>query len=175
MVKCENCGYENEDDCIVCKQCHYLLRDNDDKKEKDNTVNDTLDIIFRDVPEHHFNYDNGYFLIDSAQPVEVMDTPSTPKQNKSVLLACVLSFFLTGIGNIYAGLFKRGTIEFIISMIISSFVPINSQFVIDYNSYIFYIALIWEFYVIYDTYKCVKAVNENKEVPLFLGFMNLNK
>ncbi|RAP52297.1 MAG: hypothetical protein BZ133_01495 [Methanosphaera sp. SHI613] len=76
-------------------------------------------------------------------------------------------------GNVYAGLTKRGIIEFIISLIINAFIPMNSNYMVDFNSVILYISLIWSLYVIYDTYVCIKAINNNEKIPSFLGFMDI--
>jgi hypothetical protein len=204
MSKCENCGFENDDENIKCKRCHYLLKDkivdkknyDDDNQYGDASTNnllsfdhnqftqdnqgDTVDInnqpnLNEDAIDNYhsgYSYDEGYFLLEN---VESIDIPENDNDNskKSLVLGCLLSFFITGMGNVYAGLTKRGIIEFIISLIINAFIPMNSNYMVDFNSVILYISLIWSLYVIYDTYVCIKAINNNEKIPSFLGFMDI--
>lgn len=181
MPKCDNCGFENDEDARICKSCHYMLTEYD-AKDNDSLVTDNNDGMNTDCDSPHekiddymknkYTYDDGYFLLENVESMDEKDYPVISSK-KSVMLGCLLSFFITGIGNVYAGLTKRGIIEFIISLIINSFIPVTPDYLVDFNSYIFYMALIWEIYVIYDTYRCIKAINSNQEVPLFLKFINL--
>ena len=187
MSKCENCGFENEEDSIICRQCHYPLKEsdtNDDNLAIDGqSDNNQRDVFVDNTIQHqetgndfssnsYRNYD-GYFLIDSIEEIKGNDENIKYNKKKSVLLGCVLSFFITGMGNVYVGLTKRGIMEFIISLIINAFIPVNPQYIIDFNSYIFYIALLWEFYVLYDTFRCIRAINNGDDVPLLFGLINL--
>ena len=182
MSKCDNCGFENEEDEHICRRCHYLLKEYDVNEDNvlDDMNNDESGYIKNDNPfekgadgiKNTYTYDEGYYLLDHAESIINEEDLYNP-QKKSVLLGCLLSFFITGIGNVYAGLTKRGIVEFVISLLINSFIPVTPDFLVDLNSYILYLALIWEIYVIYDTYRCIKAINSNQEVPLFLKFINL--
>ncbi|RAP54495.1 MAG: hypothetical protein BZ137_01900 [Methanosphaera sp. rholeuAM130] len=201
MSKCQNCGFENDEGQSICKKCHYLLKesektndgymeDNDNTNSNtninntksnvnQNTINtDTFDEngsrshIIEDNYRNSYKYADGYYLLDNVELISE-NVSISRYQNKSLFLGCLLSFFITGMGNVYAGLKKRGIVEFILSLIINAFIPVTPEFLIDFNSYVLYLALIWEIYVVYDTYKCIKAINADKEIPLFLGFINL--
>ncbi len=182
MSKCDNCGFENDEDARICKRCHYMIRQSyENDADYINTADndDSMDISYdnpvekrEDIPKNTYAYDDGYYLLDNVQSVFEEDNLNN-QSKKSVMLGCLLSFFITGIGNVYAGLTKRGIVEFILSLVINSFIPITPDFLVDFNSYILYMALIWEVYVIYDTYRCIKAINTNREIPFFLGFIDL--
>lgn len=83
-----------------------------------------------------------------------------------MIIALVLSFFITGLGLVYDGLVKRGIVSFVIGLV---FGLLNL-----YVSSIFqYVALIWALYILYDTYQCTKAINNNQAIPLFLTQVDL--
>ena len=84
---------------------------------------------------------------------------------KNIYIAMILSLFVTGLGNIYNGLYKRGIAEFAIGLIIGLL-----NFVIPY---IGLIGLAWTLYVLYDTYDCTTAINENRRIPLFVNNIDL--
>ena len=77
----------------------------------------------------------------------------------------ILSLLVTGLGNVYNGLYKRGIAEFAISIVIWLL-----NFVIPY---IGLICFAWLLYVLYDTYDCTTAINENKRIPLFVNNIDL--
>lgn len=85
---------------------------------------------------------------------------------KNVYISVILSFFITGLGNVYNGLVKRGAVEFVISLLLG-FLASQIHWVIVF------VALIFALYVLYDTYKCTVAINENDRIPLFLGKFEL--
>ena len=84
---------------------------------------------------------------------------------KNIYIAMILSLLVTGLGNVYNGLYKRGIAEFAISIVIWLL-----NFVIPY---IGLIGLAWLLYVLYDTYDCTTAINENKRIPLFVNNIDL--
>lgn len=84
---------------------------------------------------------------------------------KNVYIAVILSFLLTGLGNIYNGLYKRGAAELAIAIVIGLL-----NFVIPF---IGLVGLAWLLYVLYDTYDCTNAINENRRIPLFVGNIEL--
>ena len=87
-------------------------------------------------------------------------------EQKNMIIALVLSLIVTGLGNVYNGLAARGIAEFIIALIIGLLGA--------YVSGIFtFIGLLWVIYVLYDTYLCTNAINNNQEIPLFLTQINL--
>lgn len=85
---------------------------------------------------------------------------------KNMIIALVLSILITGLGLIYDGLIKRGIASFVIALIFS---------ILGHTvSFIFSIlGLIWALYVIYDTYQCTNAINNNQAIPLFLTQVEL--
>lgn len=85
---------------------------------------------------------------------------------KNMIIAIVLSFLITGLGLVYDGLIKRGIVSFVIAVILS----LLTNYVLNILG-IF--ALLWFIYVLYDTYQCTKAINENQPIPLFLTQVDL--
>lgn len=85
---------------------------------------------------------------------------------KNIIIALILSFFFTGLGQAYNGLVIRGIVSFVIAIILG--------FLNIYVSRIFVIfALIWALYVLYDTYQCTNAINNNEAIPKFLTQFDL--
>lgn len=85
---------------------------------------------------------------------------------KNMIIAIVLSILITGLGLIYDGLVKRGIVSFVVALIFSLLSrTVSSLFAI--------IGLIWALYVIYDTYQCTNAINNNQAIPLFLTQVEL--
>lgn len=83
-----------------------------------------------------------------------------------MIIAIVLSILITGLGLIYDGLVKRGIVSFVVALIFSLLSrTVSSLFAI--------IGLIWALYVIYDTYQCTNAINNNQAIPLFLTQVEL--
>lgn len=179
MSKCPNCGYENDENSYKCSNCHILLKE---YQKNNNNISETNkikhDINFndnqnREKSEQTFSYYEGYYKINHVN--DLNSYYQSNKSKKSIILGILLSLFITGTGNIYAGLFLRGTVEFIISILLNSLIPYNPTTIFDMTSIFLYIGLIWELYVIYDTYKCIKALNNDEDIPLFLGLINLKK
>lgn len=85
---------------------------------------------------------------------------------KNMIIALVLSFLITGLGLIYDGLVTRGIVSFVIGLIISLLnLYVSSIFAI--------LSIIWFIWVLYDTYQCTTAINENRAIPLFLTQIDL--
>ncbi|MBR0471509.1 MAG: hypothetical protein IJI98_02275 [Methanosphaera sp.] len=84
---------------------------------------------------------------------------------KNMIIAMLLSFFFY-LGNAYNGLIKRGLIEFVIGIILN---------ILYYtvSSTIGILVFIWFIYVLYDTYVCTNAINNNQQIPLFLTQIEL--
>lgn len=80
---------------------------------------------------------------------------------KNMVIALILSFFITGLGLIYDGLVSRGLISFCISLAIG----LLGLFV---SSIFSIIGVVWALYSLYDTYQCTRAINENRQIPLLL-------
>lgn len=85
---------------------------------------------------------------------------------KNIYISIILSFFVTGLGNIYNGFIKRGAVEFIIAMILGLIAM-----------YVFWfiglISIFFTFYVMLDSYHCATAINNNQPIPKFLGAIEL--
>lgn len=82
-----------------------------------------------------------------------------------MVIALILSVFFY-IGNVYNGLVKRGLIEFIIGIILN---------ILYYTVYtpLGLLVFIWWVYVLYDTYQCTNAINNNEAIPKFLTQFDL--
>ena len=86
-------------------------------------------------------------------------------QQKNIIIALFLSA-LFYIGNAYNGLVKRGIVELVIGVIVN--------YLYYYVSSILgIITFIWWVYVLYDTYRCTNAINNNQPIPLFLELIDL--
>ena len=84
---------------------------------------------------------------------------------KNMILALLLSF-LFYLGNIYNGLLKRGLVELVVGFVLN--------LAYYFGSSIFGIlTFIWFIYVLYDTYKCTDAINNNQAIPKFLTQFDL--
>ena len=86
---------------------------------------------------------------------------------KNVIIALVLSFFVSGLGNVYNGLTTRGIVEFVVALIIGILNWLTS------STIVMIIAFIWGLYVLYDTYVCTNAINNNQAIPLLLTQIDL--
>lgn len=85
---------------------------------------------------------------------------------KNLAIALILSFLVTGLGLAYDGLYMRCIVSFVIALIIG--------FLNLYVSTIFLIiGLLWTVYVLYDTYVCTEAINNNQPIPKFLTQIDL--
>lgn len=85
---------------------------------------------------------------------------------KNMVIALILSFFITGLGLVYDGLYIRWIASFIIAIILT---------VLSYSvSGIFsLIGILWTLYLLYDTYVCTNAINNNQAIPKFLTQFDL--
>ncbi|RAP54573.1 MAG: hypothetical protein BZ137_01425 [Methanosphaera sp. rholeuAM130] len=85
---------------------------------------------------------------------------------KNMIIAVILSLIITGLGNVYNGLITRGAVEFVIGLVLGLLGM--------YVSIIFsIIGIVWALYVIYDTYLCTNAINNNQAIPLLLTQIDL--
>ena len=82
-------------------------------------------------------------------------------EEKNLIIALVLSVIISGVGNVYNGLGKRGLVELLISIVLTMAM--------------FPIGLIWWAYVVYDTYVCNVAINSNQEIPKLLTVFEINE
>ncbi|MDO5826060.1 MAG: hypothetical protein Q4Q22_06750 [Methanosphaera sp.] len=86
-------------------------------------------------------------------------------EEKNMIIAMVLSF-LFYLGNVYNGLTTRGAVEFVIGLFLNALYYFVS-------STLGILVFIWWIYVLYDTYKCNEAINNNQAIPLFLTQIDL--
>lgn len=84
---------------------------------------------------------------------------------KNIIVAVLLSL-IVGMGNVYVGLVKRGLFEFIVGILF---------IVLTFTSSVFFSVVfgIWLIFVLYDTYLCCRAVNEDEEIPKLLGQLKI--
>jgi hypothetical protein len=82
-------------------------------------------------------------------------------EEKNLIVALVLSIFI-GMGNVYNGLVKRGLFELIVGILFIVLANYSSRFY-------YVVCAIWLILALYDTYLCNKAINNNEEIPKFLG------
>lgn len=85
---------------------------------------------------------------------------------KKIVIVAVLLSIISGLGNIYNGLFKRGLFELFIGILF---------FVLTiYASKFFCLeCVIWIIFCMLDTYFCTKAINNNEEIPKLLGKLKI--
>lgn len=87
--------------------------------------------------------------------------------DKNMALALIFSFLITGAGNIYNGLEKRGLVEFFVGIFLTGSSWFFSSMILRI------IGIIWFIYVLYDTYQCTNAIANNQPVPPLLTKFNL--
>lgn len=86
-------------------------------------------------------------------------------EEKNMIVALILSLFI-GMGNVYNGLTKRGLFEL--------FMGILFIILANFSSIFYYVVCaIWLVLVLYDTYLCTKAINNNEEIPKFFGKLDI--
>lgn len=85
---------------------------------------------------------------------------------KNMIIALILSFLITGLGLAYDGLYVR----FIVALVIGILITLITNLV----TFVFSIvSFIWFIYVLYDTYQCTNAINNNQTIPKFLTKFDL--
>lgn len=87
-------------------------------------------------------------------------------EEKNLLISLFLGLIVTGLGLVYIGLVKRGIVSFIIAI----FLGLLNMYV---SSMLLVIALIFGLYILYDTYICTNAINNNEEIPKYLTLIEL--
>lgn len=86
-------------------------------------------------------------------------------EKKNIYVAVLLSL-ISGLGNVYNGLIKRGFFELIIGIIFTVLALYSSKF-------FFIECVIWVIFAMFDTYLCTKAINNNEEIPKLLGKLKI--
>jgi len=170
MIKCFKCGYENQDNSQFCLNCgNRLPFIKQEKPHEDIIQNNNISQNQYNTSNNQFGngqnlYNNGYY-------------PSVYKKKIwiAVLLNAIggfLLYFLSGIGQLYLGLYKRGIVLCLIG-----FVPAIFNFIFEGNHIlyliIFLFGLLYVIYCVFDAYVCTIAINENKNIPLLFGLIDL--
>lgn len=86
---------------------------------------------------------------------------------KNQYIAAVLSFIISGLGQVYLGFYKRFLISFIIDLIISLLV-LQVSFEL-----MCIISTILSLYFAYDAYLCTNAINDNNDIPLLFTKLDI--
>lgn len=174
MKKCQACGYDNQDNANFCLSCGTKLLQ--------VTPNETLDFNPNNDSQLQQPINNQNFESQNNQQNTYQEQNNNVPSQKNVILAVLLDvigglilYFLSGIGQLYLGLYKRGivlcvlgVIVIIINMIIiSSFDDLGGSLI----TLIIGIALVA--YSAYDAYQCGNAINEGKTVPLLFGSFDI--
>lgn len=105
-----------------------------------------------------------------------------PTSQKNVWIAVLLNviggflfYFLSGIGHLYLGLYKRGAVLCVTGLIISllnvAILFIFSPVIGSLLSLVLGIILV--IYAAYDAYLCTHAINEGQPIPLLFGFLDI--
>lgn len=178
MRKCKNCGFENNDEDIICKKCNYLLVEYDNK-DNDNKEDNPIKVIVINSQQptvntnkNSYSYENGYYDVKLNEELFKEDEndrlQSISLKPKSTLLGIILSALMGGLGNIYAGLFKRGIFQLIVCIVlyyVTFYVAIHTKYYMLFEV----INIMWNLYVLYDTYICINAINKKEKIPSLLG------
>ena len=115
MVKCQVCGEEAGDE-EFCPNCGYKI-----PIKKEETYTDELEDF---TNRHSKTCPNcGYNLYVNAVVcprcgVMVGNPSGLFNQNKNQVIAIILSFLITGTGQLYLGLHKKGLILFLTSYVV---------------------------------------------------------
>lgn len=120
-------------------------------------------------------YNNGSYNAGQNQYPEYYP----PVNQKNSVVAALLSgiagfifYFLSGIGQLYLGLIKRGIVLCLIG-----FIPIILNFLFMYEDmaylFILILGIVYVVYCAYDAYACANAINEGRTVPLLFGIMDV--
>ncbi|WP_455645412.1 hypothetical protein [Methanosphaera sp.] len=84
--------------------------------------------------------------------------------SKNKILAGVISFIFTGLGQLYLGFYKRGIVEFIIGYVLVMVVSLLGG-----SGTGLIIGLAISLYYAYDACMCCDAINDNTVPPLLFG------
>ena len=140
------------------------LEENSKKKsiETKPTTNKTEDIITEIIKQTNTEQNNNKKR--RTYQNKTTGNVTSNGEEKSLILALILSFFICGLGNLINGLNKRAIISVILYIII---------FICTYSSIGAFLIIAYWVYTLYDTYACNKAVNEGTEIPKFLFIIDL--
>lgn len=192
MKICANCGHENEDNAKFCASCGNnvkTLEPSDthvDFEPDDNTAQEPVYSSNIESQPNNEQFDNGQQFNNQQQynaqqqynnqPINYQQTYQN-RPHKNMWIAVILDiigglifYFLSGIGQIYLGLVKRGIVLGICGIVVSI---INAILILAFGDVGSIITLILGFalmiYSAYDAYLCTNAINEGNPLPLLFG------
>lgn len=139
---CPKCGALVKDDSIFCDKCGINIVDYNNSNDKTETGRPTK-----------FCSTCGEKIDINAEICPKCGVRSIIVNKKNPAIAAILSFFITGLGQVYNGQIKKALILFI-SMVISAFLVIILIGV--------FLALIIWAYGIYDAYKSAQEINNGR-------------
>ena len=195
-IKCSRCNYlfieyekknHTEEENISIKNNNYT--DHDDYIYQANSYKDKNGYyeinlsennnLNEKISEENFQNENTENINNNIKNDLLNNHPLNNNRNiqynnikhKNPIIGLVLSFIISGLGNIYAGLYRRGIFQVILSVMLNYL----TFYIFPNNMILTGINLIWAFYVMYDSYICIVARNEGKEVPLLLGFIRFKE
>ena len=184
MKKCQTCGYDNEDQANFCLSCGTKLLNVAPNESFDFNPNNDSPL---QQPENNQNFEpqNNQQIsqqqFNNQQNTYQGQNYNVPSQ-KNVALAVLLDviggillYFLSGIGQLYLGLYKRGIVLCVIGLLITL---INIVIILSLDeivgpiiTLILGIALVA--YSAYDAYQCANAINEGRPIPLLFGSIDI--
>ena len=159
MVSCQNCGTEVKDDVKFCKNCgSEIVHEN---SENANKTKFCANCGFKMAENIKFCPSCGAPTSSESRAV-VQNT--VPANQKSPILAAILSFLIVGLGQIYLGLTKKGILLFI-GAVISGFLML---IIIGWITWL----IVWG-YGIYDAYNSANKINMGIHVNDTIDFNDL--
>ncbi len=171
MKICPQCGNENQENAKFCKKCGNDLQ---------NIAPSQPQMDFN--PNNNNTYQQQNYQQQNYQQQSNYQTHYQPRKHKITwlgpllnILGGLLFYFLTGIGQLYLGLYKRGIliclIGFIPVIIGMLSITIFSETMGSLISLIIGVPLM--LYSAYDAYQCANAINEGSPIPLLFGSINI--
>ncbi len=159
MKICKNCGCNLPDEAKFCAECGSEV-----KQEEAENTNETQ--FCRNCG---FEMPKGTrFCSECGTPTSgnlpVRSTGAVMNNEKSPILAAILSFFIIGLGQLYIGLTKKGIILFVAAIVSGVLMMILIGWILW--------LLIWG-YAIYDAYNSAEKMNNGIAVEDTLDFNNL--
>lgn len=83
-----------------------------------------------------------------------------PVNQKNPIIAVILSFFITGLGQLYNGQLGKGVLYFIIAVICGVLILVVIGYIL---------LIIWWIIGMLDAYKTAQLINENEDASAFIN------
>ena len=191
MKICQNCGHENGDNTNFCSSCGSNLQNLAPTQTNINqstvTYQQQNDVNTYQQPNSPTNQSQDYQQTNAQQQYNnqqnTYSTSNYPvRTQKNAWIAIILDvigglifYFLTGIGQLYLGLYKRGIVLCVLDVVVTIInviiLLIMNPAVGNIITLIIGIALV--VYSAYDAYICTNAINEGRTIPLLFGALDL--